>query len=99
MWGNGYGGMMGGGAGMVLLWVLVIAGVAALIFAVVQLAGQPRDRNGRDGVRAQVREVAEPPRRAAQPGPSPRLILEQRFARGEIDAEEFTERLRVLEGP
>ena len=36
---------------------------------------------------------------SADPAPasSPRLILEERFARGEIDADEFRERLRVLD--
>lgn len=36
---------------------------------------------------------------AADPAPasSPRVILEERFARGEIDADEFRERLRVLD--
>ena len=39
------------------------------------------------------------PAASADPAPasSPRLILEERFARGEIDADDFRERLRVLD--
>lgn len=34
----------------------------------------------------------------ASPGPSAREVLAERFARGEISTQEFTERLRVLDG-
>ena len=34
---------------------------------------------------------------AAGEGPSPRQLLAERFARGEIDEEEYTRRLRVLD--
>lgn len=39
--------------------------------------------------------VAQPP--FAPPGKTPVDILKERFARGEIDKEEFAERLRILE--
>ena len=43
-----------------------------------------------------VRAVSRPDRPAASP--TPQQILAERFARGEIDAEEYQARLRVLNG-
>jgi putative membrane protein len=39
-----------------------------------------------------------PSRASDRPGSSARTILEERFARGEIDRDEFEERSRILEG-
>lgn len=89
MWGNGYDDMMGGSGATWFLWFLILAGVAALIFAVVRLASRS-PRHGADESRGgQTQSIA---------GGSARAILEERYARGEIDAEEFSERLSHLEG-
>lgn len=85
MWGHSYGGMMdGAGLGVMwALWILILVGIGALVFAVVRLASQSRD-----GART------PPPATTS----SARAILEERYARGEIDTEEFTERTKNLEG-
>jgi putative membrane protein len=45
-----------------------------------------------------LREGGDMPSGRRDPLPSPEHILEERFARGEIDAEEFDHRRRVLRG-
>lgn len=88
MWEHGYGDMMGGaGFGfMWVLWVLIFIGIGVLVFVAVRLASQSRD----DG-------HTTPPASASSAS-SARTILEERYARGEIDSEEFTERMKMLEG-
>lgn len=94
MW-HDYGLGYGFGIGALLLWVLVLAGLALLVYVAIRLTGHGgRDTSARP-------PVAPPPVDAPPPGPavsSARRILEERYARGEIDTEEFTERLRTLEG-
>lgn len=63
---------------IVLFWVLLIAGIVAL----VRYLGR-----GEPGA------VSPPPRRA------PEQILAERFAHGEIDADEYRRRLDTLRGP
>lgn len=81
-WGAGW------GIGMMILsllvWVLVIAGLGAGVWWLV-----------RHGLR-ESRRLGSP----SLPGPDDTAaeILRQRFARGEIDREEFEERRRVLSG-
>ncbi|QCU79124.1 SHOCT domain-containing protein [Citricoccus sp. SGAir0253] len=85
MWGDG----MGWGMGWAwLFWILMIVGVVVLVTLLVLVVS--RGGPGRqDGPRT-------PPAGAA---PSrAREILEERYARGEISAEEFQERRRLLEG-
>lgn len=83
----GQGGMMNGGwsvfgmAWMVLLPLLFIGGPIALAVWAVMMLGSGRHDAGSAG------EVHEQ---------SAEEIVRQRFARGEIDAEEYEERLRIL---
>ncbi len=85
MWGHGYDGMMdGAGFGVMwALWLLILVGIAVLVFVVVRLTSQSR-------------EGGKPP--SGPPTSSAREILEERYARGEIDTEEFTERVKNLSG-
>lgn len=84
MWGYGTG--MGW---MMWLWgALLLVGIALLVVVAVRLSG-----TGRTSERQ-----PEPPR---MPGPDAgrtraQQILDERFARGELTAEEYHERLRVL---
>jgi len=75
-----------------LWWGLVVVGVGLLAYVGARLAVRAR-RRGRD--------VHQPRSRPAAPMSldisGPRAILEHRLARGEIDVEEFTARLRALE--
>jgi putative membrane protein len=79
------GGMMDGGWGvMALLWMLVPllfwGGLIAVIVWAVIHVASARHHHDDGGI----------------PGESAEEILRQRFARGEIDAEEYEERRRVL---
>ena len=68
---------------MILFWGAVIYGIVALV-RYVSRGGQP--------------PAAPPPSRApASPG-TPEQLLAERFARGEIDEEEYRHRLAVLRG-
>jgi putative membrane protein len=87
----GPGGMMGGGWGFFgIIWMLVPllflgALVVVIVWAVTQLGSGGHTAPGRnDASSAGVR------------GQSAEEILRQRFARSEIDAEEYEERRRVL---
>lgn len=86
--GMGPGGMMGWGMGggwfgfilMILFWAAIIAAAVALIRWLVKSGD-----SSRPGERVQ-----------AQPGDSALDILRKRYARGEIDSEEFQQRKRAL---
>jgi len=76
----GYGSNMGW---MMWLWgILLLAGIALLVLVAVRLSGTGRTHGGPPGPDAG--------RTRAQ------QILDERFARGELTAEEYHERLRVL---
>ena len=78
----GHHGMWGGGWGGMLFGLIMMLLVIAAIVAVVVLV---------------VRVLARAGSGTAKPsGKTPTDILEERFARGEIDSEEFEERRRVL---
>lgn len=74
-WTDGYGWMGFGGIIMILFWVLVIAGVIALVrwFGI-------RDRGSGDTSRR-----------------TPLEILQERYARGEIEREEYEQKRRDLQ--
>lgn len=79
--------MMGWGGGWygmffgLLLMILVLAVVIAVVVLLVRWLGGPWQRGASH---------------QAPPVPTPLDILKERFARGEIDKEEFEERRRVL---
>jgi putative membrane protein len=83
MWGYGFGSTVGPlvmGISVVLFWVLVIAVVVA-VFRWLRSIDGPRAGSARP----------EP-----DDHPDARDVLDGRFARGEIDGEEYTARRRVL---
>ncbi|WP_104082496.1 SHOCT domain-containing protein [Cryobacterium sp. Y11] len=80
--------MMWGNGNMGWSWgfgLLAIAGVAVLIYVIVRLLS---NKSGSDDGRTA-------PRQADSAGA--RQILQERFARGEITAEQLRDQLRVLE--
>ena len=79
----GYGNGMGGW-GYALMAIGMILFWGAVIYGIVALARYTR----RDG--PQRREPAEPP------PPGPEQLLAERFARGEIDEDEYHQRLTSL---
>jgi putative membrane protein len=73
--------------GMLLFWVVIIAGVVLLVRALIR----SDERN-----RPSPRPPAEPAATHGPVGSSPEQVLADRFARGEIDEREFRARLAVL---
>jgi len=74
--------MMGGGVGTILLLVVL----AVAVWAIIKVFPDWQDRVGLNNGRENKRED------------SAEGTLRQRFARGEIDAEEYEERHRILRG-
>lgn len=82
---------MNGGWGMWLFAALLLLGLAVLMVLAVRLLSRP---SGPGGHFAAPSSTYPPP-----PGEGrARQILEERYARGEIDSEEYRERRRVLDG-
>ncbi len=95
MW--GYGGGMGWGW---LFGLLALAGIALLVVLLVRLFSGGIDRGGIDRSGTDRRE-APPAPPAAQPPPAQgrsraRQILDERFAQGELTAEQYREQVQVL---
>jgi putative membrane protein len=83
-WDHGGHPMWGGGwGGMAFGFLMMIAFVAAIVVVVVLVMRALGGGHGGPG-------------RTTPTGKTPLDILEERFARGEIDAQEFEERRRVL---
>jgi len=83
-------GWYGDGTGMGWGWgwvfgLLVIAGLALLVLVLVRVVGGGVDKTGGPGAKEGERSRAE-------------VFLAERYARGEIDTAEYTERLRHLRG-
>lgn len=80
----------GGTGGVVQMWIfglLVLLGVIVLGVVLVKAFTGGSSTTGGSGTTG---EVGTGPGRA-------RMILDERYARGEIDTEEYQERLRTLE--
>jgi putative membrane protein len=78
---------MGPGWGMGwmwLFWVLLVLGVVLLAVVAVRAIGGGITRGGRASAGAGERSSA-------------RRVLDERYARGELNTEEYRERLRVLD--
>jgi putative membrane protein len=73
--------------GMLLFWVVVIVGAVLLARAVTRSDGRGRPPT---------RPPAEPPTGGGPVGQSPEQILADRFARGEIDEQEYRARMAAL---
>ena len=82
---------MGWGLGWIgagLLWLVLIGAVVALVIVAVRAMSDRHIPSSTGAPQAQDTQV-----RGEGPGVA---LLRERFARGEIDAEEFEARLRVL---
>jgi putative membrane protein len=83
MWGNGINMAWGWPFGL-----LVIVGIVLLVIWVVRSAGGSAQRNGQ-------RAATMPDVGALQPSKA-RQILDERFAAGDLSAEQYREQLKVL---
>ncbi|TFC08155.1 SHOCT domain-containing protein [Cryobacterium sp. MDB1-18-2] len=83
MWGNGINMAWGWPFGL-----LVIVGIVLLVIWAVRSGGGSAQRNGQQA--ASMPDVG-----AAQPSKA-RLILDERFAAGDLSAEQYREQLKVL---
>ncbi|MDY7555341.1 MULTISPECIES: SHOCT domain-containing protein [unclassified Cryobacterium] len=85
MWGNGYN--MGAAGWVWPIGLLLLVGIVLLVIWAVRASAGGANRGRRDDSSADSR-----PR-----GPSAaRQVLDERFAKGELNAEEYRERLKVL---
>lgn len=90
-----------------LMWAVVIIGIAALIVMVAKLL---QDRTRAAAIAASPQKAAQAGQVGVLPGAvstqggdhassgAARAILEERLARGEIDLEEFAQRVQALGG-
>lgn len=94
MWGYGF------EVGWMWLWgVFLLAGIAVLVILAIRLLTGGMSHGGPPpGPPAQVPPAQFPPAQVppAQGRSQARLILDERFARGEVSAEQYRESLKVL---
>ena len=83
---DGYGSMMGWGW-MWLFWALLVIDVVLLVVLTIRLV-----RGGTSGPSGDPQRYSHSPESLTA-----RQILDQRYARGEIDTDEYTARLRTLD--
>ena len=86
MWDDGYGyGRMhdGGGIGWVMVLLMLVVAIAVVVAVVALLRG--------------ARPTAAVPTKAAGGSSDARAILKDRFARGDIDEDDFRARIRALD--
>ncbi|WP_291382002.1 SHOCT domain-containing protein [Demequina sp.] len=81
---------MGGLWWMGAWWLLVVIGIGVLVYVAVRLASRSGDGKPSGGGDAAAPGQAKPS--------TARQILEERLARGEIDSDEFRDRMRALDG-
>jgi putative membrane protein len=93
MMGNGWGAGMGW---MWVLWPVVIIATVAVVALLVR-SGADRSRPPAPVDQPPAHEADEPTAAAGQP--AARRILDERYARGEIDEEDYRARRRRLEEP
>jgi putative membrane protein len=82
MWGNNFG--MGWGW---LFGALMMVGVVLVVVALVRMFGRSRRDQTSSGAESQAVRGADE---------TPRQILDERYAAGDLSTEEYTDRLRVL---
>ncbi len=81
---------MGGLWWMGAWWLLVAIGIGVLVYVAVKLASRSGDSKRSGGG-----DVVAPGQAKSS---TARQILEERLARGEIDSDEFRDRMRALDG-
>jgi putative membrane protein len=91
MWNGG----LGMGGGWIFGWIIMIVVLALIVVGVIFLVRGLSGRNDHS-------QVGQPPQGTPPPaGPAPKSalqVLEERYARGEIDREEFVQRKQDLLG-
>ncbi|MET3948290.1 putative membrane protein [Arthrobacter sp. UYCu512] len=88
--------MMGGGIGMGWWWAIGLLVAIALIWVIIRGVRAPGDYSGQSNSQ----EPRDTDIGAAETPGGARVILAERYARGELSAQEYQERLRILgEGP
>lgn len=88
--------MMGGGIGMGWWWAIGLLVAIALIWVIIRGVRTTGENSGQNsGQEPRDTDIGA----AENPGGA-RVILTERYARGELSAQEYQERLRILdEGP
>ena len=86
MWGNGY--------GMHFVWWIWPVGLVLILGLVLLTIVTIRIFSGGPGVSGP--QAGPPPGPGATGRSAARLVLDDRFARGELDAEEYRHRVQVL---
>lgn len=93
--GRGGFGIVGGILGTLLWIALITLAVVAIVYLVRRLRAEPPARLAAVPVPSAAVDSATPAAGSMRPA---RAVLDERFARGEIDAEEYTSRRTLLDG-